>query len=110
VRTLFRQRRQALHALRIEGGQARAAPAVLFVVTLNGAMRVEVILHHRHAYLARRAHRLFELLNLRIAPRPAVKRVRKAADHQIAQRKTALLQFVQHRAKLIFFPRHAWTA
>src|ERR1035437_8041999 len=73
-------------------------------------MRIEVVLDDGDAHLARGLNRLPYLLNLLIASGPPVYGVGKAADHQVAERNAARLEFVYPRLKLADAPRQCGAA
>src|SRR5580700_2758594 len=60
---------QALYLVKVERSVTRPTTALFQVVTLDGPMRVPVILDHRQTYFARGANRALEVLDLFITSR-----------------------------------------
>ena len=66
-----------------------SAAAYFFVIAFHGPVRVKVVLDDRDSCLPRGLNGLLDFLDFLIPPRPAINRVGKAADHQVAQGQTA---------------------
>ena len=87
-------------------GHAGAAPAEHLVVALHQPVGVEVVLDHREADLARGPDRLVELVDLLVAPRPTIERVREAPDHHVGDGEPVLLEPPHQLAEPLLRPRH----